>query len=141
MDTPHEKFCTTLSALLGSPARRKHVFLERKFNGASSLSGPWEKPLSSSTTLCITAPSQPCMELSARWIEFPQVGTRTPHPNWKKGAKGRRGHQHKTEGFNMGWNRKVPENWLPFCLLVRRLTSFCSWGIVLAISVPWVTLN
>ncbi|CAM4544870.1 unnamed protein product [Leuciscus chuanchicus] len=72
MDSPHEKFCTTLSALDGSPAWRKHVFLERKFNGASSLSGPWEKPLSSSTALCITAPSQPCLELSARWIEFPQ---------------------------------------------------------------------
>ncbi|RXN30846.1 hypothetical protein ROHU_017516 [Labeo rohita] len=38
--------------------------------------------------MCTTAPSQPCLELSARWIEFPQVGTRTPHPNWKKGAEG-----------------------------------------------------
>lgn len=75
MDTPHEKYSTALSALAGSPAWQKHVFLERKFNEASSLSGPWEKPLSSSTTLCITAPSQPCLELSARWIKFPQVGT------------------------------------------------------------------
>ncbi|KAL1273908.1 hypothetical protein QQF64_026722 [Cirrhinus molitorella] len=96
------KFCTTLTPLVGSPARQKHVFLERKFNGVSSLSGPREKPLSSSTILCTTAPSQPCLELSARWIEFPQVGTQTPHPNWEKRAEGMRGHQHETERFYIG---------------------------------------